>query len=95
MSSFLSSLNLSPFALVAVGLIVLAVAIVLLVTGLGLLFSAPFSSLCLIGTALTLFALGLVAIWVMVALAGTAIPALVRGIGSLCQRIFHRGGARA
>ncbi len=31
MSSFLSSLNLSPFALVAVGLIVLAVAIVLLV----------------------------------------------------------------
>ena len=31
MSSFLSSLNLSPFALVAVGLIVLAVVIVLLV----------------------------------------------------------------
>ena len=78
-----------------IGAVFVVVAIVLLVTGLGLLFSAPFSSLCLIGTALTLFALGLVAIWVMVALAGTAIPALVRGIGSLCQRIFHRGGARA
>ncbi len=78
-----------------IGAVFVVVAIALLVTGIGLVFSAPFAGLCLIGTALALFALGLVAIWVMVALAGTAIPALVRGIGSLCQRIFRRGGARA
>ncbi len=78
-----------------IGAVFVVVAIALLVTGIGLMFSAPFGGLCLIGTAFTLFAVGLVAIWVMAALAGTAIPALVRGIVSLCQRIFRRGGARA
>ena len=78
-----------------IGVVFVIVAIALLVTGIGLLLSAPLGGLCLVGTALALFALGLVAIWVMVALAGTAIPALVRGIVSLCQRMFHRGGVRA
>ncbi len=78
-----------------IGVVFVIVAIALLVTGIGLLLSTPLGGLCLVGTALALFALGLVAIWVMVALAGTAIPALVRGIVSLCQRMFHRGGVRA
>lgn len=82
-------------AFLIIGVVFVVVAIALLVTGIGLLFSTPFGGLCLIGTALALFALGLVAIWVMVALAGTAIPAFVRGIVSLCQKIFRRGGARA
>lgn len=82
-------------AFLIIGVVFVVVAVMLLVTGIGLMFSAPLGGLCLIGTALAIFALGLVAIWVMVALAGTAMPALVKGIGSLCQRIFHRGGARA
>ncbi len=78
-----------------IGLVFIVVAIALLVTGVTLLFSAPLAALCVIGCGLVLFALGLVGIWVMVALAGLAIPAFVRGIVSLCQKIFHRGGARA
>lgn len=82
-------------AFLIVGVVFVVVAIALVITGIALLFSAPLGGLCVIGTGLALFAVGLVAIWVMVALAGVAIPALVRGIVSLCQRIFHRGGARA
>lgn len=78
-----------------IGVVFVVIAIALLVTGIGLMFSAPLGGLCLIGTAMALFALGLVAIWVMVALAGMAIPAFVRGSVSLCQKIFRRGGARA
>ena len=78
-----------------IGVVFVIVAIALLVTGIDLMFSLPLAGLCLVGTALALFALGLVAVWVMVALAGAAIPAFVRGISSLCQKIFHRGGARA
>ena len=76
-----------------IGVVFIVVAIALLVTGVTLLFSAPLAALCVIGCGLVLFALGLVGIWVMVALAGLAIPAFVRGIVSLCQKIFHRGGA--
>lgn len=78
-----------------IGVACVVVAIALLVTGIGLVFSAPLGGLCVIGAGLALFALGLVGIWVMVALAGLAIPAFVRGVVSLCQRIFRRGGARA
>lgn len=78
-----------------IGVVFIVVAIALLVTGVTLLFSAPLAALCVIGCGLVLFALGLVGIWVMVALAGLAIPAFVRGIVSLCQKIFRRGGARA
>lgn len=78
-----------------VGVVLVAVAVALLVTGIILLFGAPAAALCLIGGSLAVFAVGLVFIWLTVAMAGTAIPACVRGIVSLCQRIFHRGGARA
>ena len=70
-----------------IGVVFVIVAIALLVTGIDLMFSLPLAGLCLVGTALVLFALGLVAVWVMVALAGAAIPAFVRGTVSLCQKI--------
>lgn len=78
-----------------VGVVLVAVAVALFITGIGVIFSMPAAALCLIGSSLAVFALGLVFIWLMVLMVGTAIPACVRGSVSLCQRIFHRGGARA
>lgn len=78
-----------------VGVALVAVAVALFITGISVLFGMPAAALCLIGSSLVVFALGLVFIWLMVLMVGTAIPACVRGIVSLCQRIFHRGGARA
>lgn len=80
------------FLIIGVALVVVSAA--LLVTGIAVMFSAPLAGLCVVGTALVLFSLGLVFVWLMVLMAGLAIPALVRGVVSLCQRIFHRGGAR-
>lgn len=81
------------FLVVGIGLIVVAIA--LLITGIVLMFSVPLGGLCLVGTAFILFAIGLVFVWLMVLMAGTAIPAFIRGIVSLCRRLFNRGGARA
>ena len=78
-----------------IGVVFVAVSIALLVVGIMLVFHAPLAGFCMIGTALILFAVGLVCVWLMVVTAGMAIPALVRGIVSLCRRLFHRGGARA
>lgn len=78
-----------------VGVALVAVAVALFITGISVLFGMPAAALCLIGSSLVVFALGLVFIWLMVLMVGTAIPACVRGIVSLFQRIFHRGGARA
>lgn len=78
-----------------IGVVLVIAAIFLLVTGVGLLFGAPIAGLCVIGSGLVVFAIGLVCIWIMVAMAGTAIPACIRGVVSLCQKIFRRGGARA
>lgn len=91
----LSTLFALFLSFMVLGIVLVAVAIALLVVGILLLFSAPLAGLCVIGSGLALFGIGLVCIWVMVAMAGTAIPACVRGIISLCQKIFHRGGARA
>lgn len=77
-----------------IGVVLVVVAVALLVTGIGLLFGAPLAGLCVIGSGLAVFAVGLVCIWIMVAMAGAAIPACIRGIVSLCQKIFRRGGAR-
>ncbi len=82
-------------AFLIVGAALLVAAVVLLVVGISAMFSTPLGGLCIVGTALISFAAGLVFIWLMVLMAGMAIPALVRGIVSLCQRIFHRGGVRA
>lgn len=82
-------------AFLGAGIGMIVVAIALLITGFALLFSVPLGGLCVLGAAFIVFAIGLVFIWLMVLMAGTAIPAFVRGCVSLCQRMFGRGGARA
>lgn len=82
-------------AFLAVGIALVIASIALLIVGFALLFTAPLAGLCVIGSALIVFALGLVFIWLMVLTVGVAIPALVKGISALGHRIFHRGGARA
>lgn len=82
-------------AFLAVGVVLVVVAIALLIAGIAMLFSVPLGGICIIGTSLILFAVGLVFIWLMVFTVATIIPALVKGISALGRRIFHRGGARA
>lgn len=82
-------------AFLVVGVVLTVVGIALVITGIVAIFSAPLGGLCLVGGGLIMVAFGLVFIWLMVLVVGTAIPALVRGIVSLCNKIFHRGGARA
>ena len=81
------------FLVAGIGLIIVAIA--LLIAGFALLFTVPLGGVCMIGTALIVFAIGLVFVWLMVLIAGMAIPAFVRGVVSLCRRLFGRGGARA
>lgn len=82
-------------AFLAVGVVLVIVSIALLVAGIALLFTAPLGGLCVIGTSLILFAVGLVFIWLMVFIVSIAIPAFVKGISALGRRLFNRGGARA
>lgn len=81
-------------AFLIVGVALLVVAVALLVAGISVMFSTPLGGLCVIGTAFVSFAVGLLFMWLMVLMAGMAIPALVRGIVSLCRKIFHSGGVR-
>ena len=82
-------------AFLAIGIVLVVVSIALLVAGIVMLFSVPLGGLCMIGTSLILFAVGLVFIWLMAFTVATLIPALVKGISALGRRLFHRGGARA
>lgn len=81
------------FLVAGIGLIIVAFA--LLIAGFAVLFVAPLGGICMIGSALVVFAIGLVFVWLMVLMAGLAIPAFVRGVASLCRRLFGKGGARA
>ena len=82
-------------AFMALGAALAGGGIALFIAGFATLFSAPFAGICLIGGGMVLFAIGLVFIWLMVLVIGTAVPALIRGVVKLCNRIFHRGGAQA
>ncbi|MCI9315306.1 MAG: hypothetical protein HFI57_10075 [Lachnospiraceae bacterium] len=82
-------------AFLIAGVAFVVVSFVLLIAGFGMLFSVPIGGVCMIGSALIVFSLGLVFVWLMVLMAGTAIPAFVRGVASLCRRLFGRGGAKA
>jgi uncharacterized membrane protein len=95
----------------AVGIVALVFGILVAVFGVGFgfavagflvfcagvvsLFVAPISAVCLIGSGMVVFAIGLVFIWLLILLAGVAFPRLIQGIGKLCGRLFHRGGAQA
>ncbi len=82
-------------AFLVVGVVMIVVGIALIVTGIVGMFGAPLAGMSLIGVGLVLAAIGLVFLWLMVLVVGTAIPALIRGIVSLCRRMFHKGGAQA
>ena len=82
-------------AFLVVGVVLTVVGAALFVIGIAAIFGAPLGGLCLMGGGLIMVALGLVFVWLTVIIVGMAIPALVRGIVSLCNRIFHRGGAQA
>ncbi|MBD5519000.1 MAG: DUF1700 domain-containing protein [Lachnospiraceae bacterium] len=82
-------------AFLVVGVVLTVVGAALFVIGIAAILGAPLGGLCLMGGGLIMVALGLVFIWLTVIIVGMAIPALVRGIVSLCNRIFHRGGAQA
>ena len=81
------------FLAIGIGLIIASVA--LLITGVAMIFSVPLGGICIVGSALIVFAIGLVFLWLMVLMAGSAIPAFVRGVVSLCRRLFGRGGVPA
>lgn len=81
------------FGAAAIALIV--VGICLFVYGITLLFGAPLGGLCLMGIALICVAIGLFFLWLTVLICGGLIPAAVRGIVKLFQKIFHRGGNKA
>lgn len=81
------------FGAAAVSLIV--VGICLFVYGITLLIGTPLGGLCLMGVAMVCVAIGLIFLWLTVLICGGLIPAVVRGIAKLFQKIFHRGGAKA
>ncbi len=82
-------------AFLAVGVVLTVVGIALVVGGIVAMFGTPLGGLTLIGGGLITTAVGLVFVWLMVLVVGTAIPALIRGIVNLCSRLFHRGGEKA
>lgn len=82
-------------AFLIIGVVFVVVAVALIILGIVVMFSAPLAGISMIGTALVLFAVGLVCIWLMVLTVAMAIPALIKGIAALGKKLFHRGGARA
>ena len=82
-------------ALLVIGIVFIVVSVAMVIAGIAMLLTTPLGGVCIIGTALILFALGLVFIWLMVLTAALIIPALVKGIAALGRKLFHRGGARA
>ncbi len=82
-------------AFLVVGVVLLAVGVGLVWCGIVGIFGAPLAGFALVGVGLILMALGLVFTCLMVWTVGSAIPALIRGCVSLCNRIFHRGGVKA
>ena len=82
-------------AFLIVGVALIVVSFALLITGVAMIFSVPLGGVCLVGSSLIVFSVGLVFIWLMVLMAGTAIPAFVRGVCSLCRRLFGKGGVHA
>lgn len=77
----------------AVALLIAGVS--LFVYGITLLFGAPLAGLCVMGAAMVCMAIGLLCLWIVVMICGLLIPAIVRGVVRLFQKMFHRGGAAA
>ncbi len=82
-------------AFLVIGIALIIVAVALLITGIAMIFTVPLGGVCMVGSALIVFSFGLVFVWLMVLMAGTAIPAFVRWVSSLCRRLFGKGGVHA
>lgn len=82
-------------AFLAIGIVLIIASVALLITGVAMIFTVPLGGVCMVGSALIVFSIGLVFVWLMVMMAGTAIPAVVKGVVSLCRRLFGRGGVPA
>lgn len=80
----------------AASLALLIVGICLFVYGITLLFTIPLGGLCAMGGAMICAAVGIVFLWLVGLICAGLIPASVRALVSLIQRLFHnRGGAKA
>ncbi len=82
-------------AFLAVCIALFAVSVALFVAGVVAMFGEPLGGLCLIGGSLVTLAVGLVFLWLMVMVVGVVIPACIKGIVYLFQKLFHKGGAKA
>lgn len=71
------------------------VGVCLFVYGFALIFGTPLGGLCMMGGGMICVSVGMLLLWLTVITCGVLIPAIIRGIVSLCQKIFHRGGATA
>lgn len=79
----------------AAAIALLVVGICLFIYGITLLFSIPFGGLSMMGAAMICAAIGLFFLWLTVLICGGLVPAVVRAIANLFQKIFHRGGEKA
>lgn len=82
-------------AFLAVCIALFAVSVALFVAGIAAMFGEPLGGLCLIGGSLVTLAVGLVFLWLMVMVVGVVIPACIKGIVYLFQKLFHKGGVKA
>ncbi len=80
------------FAAVSVALI--AVSIVLLVVGIPKMFYAPLAGLALIAAAFIVAGVGILFLLLTALLVGKVIPAIVKGISYLFNKLFNRKGGK-
>ena len=78
------------FGAAGIGLIIAGVC--LFVYGVTLLFGAPLGGLCVIGAAMVCMAVGLVFFWLVVMICAALIPAVIKGIVKIFQRLFPNRG---
>lgn len=81
------------------GAALMIAGVCLFVYGVTLLFGAPLGGLCVIGAAMVCMAIGLVFFWLVVIICAALIPAVIRGIVKIFERIFpnrgNKGGVTA
>lgn len=70
--------------------VLLAMLIILLISGIAGLFSSPLIGLGLIGAGFLCGGIGILFLMLTVAMAGIATPAIIRGCVSLCRKLFRK-----
>lgn len=80
------------FGIGVTGVVLFIVSLILIGAGIGELFVIPLAGVCMIGAGILLGGLSLFFIWLTVWICGVAIPWIVRGICSICRKLFHKKG---